>query len=150
MNNNEPLVKNFDKWNELAKVLNNLETPLYNKKLKKYFFHPREIWFCSVGVNIGVEICGKNKDFERPILIIKKSGRRFVCLPLTSQKPNNPDFYFDISYTDPNTKKLVESYIFTTNFITLDVNRLQRRIRKLNTYEFNDILKKAKDYLDEF
>ncbi len=150
MSKNNTLIKDFDGWNTLAKQLENVKSPLFNEKLKKYLFHPREIWFCSIGTNIGSEICGKNTEYERPVLIIKKSGRGFVCLPLTSKKPKNPDFYFDISYTDPVNNDFIESYVLITNFVTYDVNRLQRRIRKLNNFEFNHILKKAKDYLKEF
>ena len=34
--------------------------------------HPkeREIWWCSVGLNVGTEIYGKGEDFARPVLII--------------------------------------------------------------------------------
>jgi mRNA interferase MazF len=136
MNKNEPIVKDFDGWNELAKKLENIKSPIFHKKLKKYLFHPREIWFCSIGTNIGVEICGKNKEFERPVLVLKKSGRQFVCLPLTSQKPNNPDFYIDISYTNPINKETVNSYVVITSPITCDVNRLQRKVRKISPQDF--------------
>jgi mRNA interferase MazF len=136
MNNNEPLVKDFDGWNELAKKLENIKSPIFHKKLKKYLFHPREIWFCSIGTNIGVEICGKNKEFERPVLVLKKSGRQFVCLPLTSQKPNNQDFYTDISYTNPINNVTVNSYVIITSPITCDVNRLQRKVRKISPQDF--------------
>ncbi len=135
-----PLIKDFDSWNELAKKLDTLNSPLFNKKLKKYFFHPREIWFCSIGTNIGVEICGKNQEFERPVLILRKSGRQFICLPLTSKKPKNPDFYFDISYTNPITNEFVESYVLVTSPITCDVNRLQRKVRKISPQDYEAIL----------
>lgn len=149
MNKNETLTtytKNFDGWNNLAKQLDKIKSPLFNKKLKKYLFHPREIWYCSLGVNIGVEICGKHTMFERPVLIIKKSGRQFICLPLTSQKPKNEAFYFDISFIDPERKNKVESYVIITSLLTLDVNRLQRKIRKLNPADFEEIVKKSKEY----
>lgn len=150
MSKNNILVKDFDGWNSLAKQLENVKSPLFNSKLKKYLLHPREIWFCSLGINIGVEVCGKHTMFERPILVLKKSGRQFICLPLTSQKPRNEDFYYDISFKDPNNGVFVESYVIITTLLTLDVNRLQRKIRKLQPDTFNSILKKSKDYLNEF
>lgn len=35
-------------------------------------FYEREIWWCSLGVNIGFEQDGTNDLFERPVLVIKK------------------------------------------------------------------------------
>ena len=83
------------------------------------------------------------------VLIIKKSGRQFVCLPLTSKKPKNELFYFDISFVDEKTNEVVNSYVITTNFLTFDVNRLQRKTRKLKSNLFNLVLEKSKNYLNE-
>jgi mRNA interferase MazF len=131
--------KDFDGWNQLAKELDQKQCHLFDVNTKKYIFRTREIWFCSVGVNIGTEICGKNLEFERPILVINRSHRTFVCLPLTSKKPKFEHLYVDISYID-NSGVLVESYVLTSNPISYDVNRLQRKIRKLSSHNFNKIL----------
>ena len=46
-----------------------------------------EIWWCRIGENVGNEICGKGKDFLRPVLIIRKlSKTNFIGVPLTSQR----------------------------------------------------------------
>ena len=46
-----------------------------------------EIWWCKIGENVGTEICGKGKDFLRPVLIINKLSRyNFIGVPLTSKK----------------------------------------------------------------
>ncbi|MBQ2654967.1 MAG: type II toxin-antitoxin system PemK/MazF family toxin [Methanobrevibacter sp.] len=46
-----------------------------------------EIWWCRIGENVGNEICGKGKDFLRPVLIIKKINKNnFIGVPLTSKK----------------------------------------------------------------
>ena len=85
-------IKDFDQWNAKKK--------LFDKKQlsKKLYFHEREIWWCSVGVNIGVEMDGKNHDFERPILIVKKfNGMMFWGVPLTS-KPKKHPYSFEIKH----------------------------------------------------
>ena len=48
--------------------------------------HEGEIWWASLGENVGVEINGKSRLFTRPVLIFKKlcSGFYFV-IPLTTQ-----------------------------------------------------------------
>ena len=35
-------------------------------------FQEREMWWCSVGVNIGHEMDGKNQFYNRPMLIVHK------------------------------------------------------------------------------
>lgn len=50
------------------------------------YFSEREIWWSSLGVNIGYEQDGKNDNFERPILILKKFSRDILwALPITSK-----------------------------------------------------------------
>lgn len=35
-------------------------------------FSEGQIWWAALGKNVGVEINGKNKDFSRPVVILKK------------------------------------------------------------------------------
>ena len=47
----------------------------------------QKIWWCSVGTNVGAEICGKGKTRNRPVLILKKLSKRlFLGIPFTSKK----------------------------------------------------------------
>lgn len=32
-----------------------------------------DIWWCSIGENVGVEINGKSEFFSRPVLVLKKT-----------------------------------------------------------------------------
>jgi mRNA interferase MazF len=137
--------KDFDGWNEYKKKLEVKVSGLYDKVRKKFRFKSGEVWYCSIGVNIGSEICGKNQDFERPVLVVRKSGRHFVGLPLTSEKPNNPLFYYDISYKF--NQKEIKSYILTANPKSFDVLRLSRKVRRLNDSDFEKIKIKLSDYL---
>ncbi len=77
--------KDFEKWNLLQKQIETNLPP---------FFHEREIWWCSLGANIGVEEDGKNELFERPVLILRKFNKEMCWgLPLTTRKKEGP-FYF--------------------------------------------------------
>lgn len=81
-------MKDFDTWNGLKKELN--DTSLKRNP------HIGEIWWCSIGVNVGSEEDGKNDLFERPILIIKKFSREMVwVLPVTSSMKDSP-YYFNL------------------------------------------------------
>ena len=51
-------IKDFDKWNNSKKLI--------NENNRQVFGYPREVWWCSLGVNVGSEIDGKNEeDFKR-------------------------------------------------------------------------------------
>lgn len=69
--------KDFDAWNKKKKHID-----CYNKYP---FFRVREVWWCVLGINIGVEANGKNYYFERPVLILKRiNSQSAFVLPISS------------------------------------------------------------------
>ena len=71
--------KDFDGW---IKVKSNIHSAGIFHNIKE-----GEIWWCSMGINVGVEIDGKQEFFLRPVLIIKKLSRySFMGIPLTSKE----------------------------------------------------------------
>ena len=78
MNNQEIEGKHFAEWIKLKGHLH------YAGRVRT--FKEGEIWWCSIGENVGVEINGKGSQFTRPVLILKKLSRlSFIGVPLTSQ-----------------------------------------------------------------
>lgn len=83
-------VKKHDDWNTFKKNLEDKELP------KSLYFNPREVWYCSIGHNVGQEEDGKGSDFSRPVVIIKRFGPSlFIGVPLTSQVKTVP-YYFGV------------------------------------------------------
>ena len=75
--------KEFDRWNRKKKALHETDFTDY--------VHEREVWWCALGVNVGVEADGKHDNFERPVLVLRKFNRESVLvLPLTSRVRENP------------------------------------------------------------
>jgi mRNA interferase MazF len=112
----EEYFKDFDKWNEIAKTVD------LNNKNRKVFFREQEIWWCSVGVNIGSEIDGKNDLFERPVLIIRKINKDLLLVaPLTS-KIKKDDFRILTSCDG------IDSQILLFQCRVISVQRLIKRI----------------------
>lgn len=75
----------FNAWNRFKIQLNLQDKP-------PVFFNEREIWWASLGLNIGQEIDGKNRDFGRPVLILKKYSKNLCfVLPLTTQINQNKE-----------------------------------------------------------
>ena len=63
-------------------------------------FQEREIWWCSVGVNVGHEKDGKNQFYNRPVLIVRKFNPHiFFGVPLTTKIKQNP-YYFPMRFKD--------------------------------------------------
>lgn len=96
-------IKDFDNWNDEKKRINNINPPL--------FFHTREVWWCKLGINVGFEQDGKNKQFSRPVVILKTySINAALIIPLTS-KNKKGTYYFDIGKVDGRSAKAVLSQI---------------------------------------
>lgn len=58
------------------------------------YFREGEVWWASLGINIGHEQDGKNQNFERPLLIIKKFNQYVLwAIPLTSQIKEENIYY---------------------------------------------------------
>lgn len=71
--------KNFYRWSrEKIRIENNKEIlPI---------FHEQEIWWCSIGINIGDEEDGKNTFYERPVLVVRKFSNKLAwVVPLTTK-----------------------------------------------------------------
>lgn len=82
--------KNHDDWNTYKKMLDGKPAP------HSVYFYKREVWFCSIGHNIGFEEDGKGAEYSRPVVIIKRCGPNlFIGVPLTS-KIKTDKYYFGI------------------------------------------------------
>ena len=71
-------IKDFDAWNEKKKALNEAEPPP--------IFKERDIWWCSLGINVGSEEDGKHENFERPAVIFRIfDDSTLWVIPLTTK-----------------------------------------------------------------
>ncbi len=128
-------MKYFDLWNKEKKRTD-------SRKLDyDFFYHEREVWWCSVGVNVGVETDGKHDNFERPVLVVRKFNKdMFWGLPLTRNEKAG-DFYQKITYGEEI------SWVALSQLKTFSTKRLLRKISKISAGEFEIIHKKLKDLL---
>ena len=84
-------IKNYLDWTRVKTKTNNFGE--YPRNLKV-----RQIRWCRIGENIGTEEDGKNKNYTRPVLIVKICGpKSFFGVPLTSRvdKGEKP-YYFSL------------------------------------------------------
>lgn len=95
--------KNFDAWNTEKKTLD-AQSPTF-------FFHAREVWWCKLGVNVGFEQDGKNKQFARPVVVLKKySTNACLVVPLTSREKIGT-YYFALGEVDGRSARAVLSQL---------------------------------------
>ena len=70
-------IKRFSEWMPVKSGLD-------ERKHEPPLFKEREVWWCSTGENVGVEISGKGRYFRRPVLVLRKlDAFTFIGLPLT-------------------------------------------------------------------
>ncbi len=85
--------KDFQEWHKKKTIIEHSDG-------ERVFFHEREVWWCSVGANIGFEQDGKGARFARPVLVFKKFNKEvFWALPL-STRPKKGKFYAPIKMQD--------------------------------------------------
>jgi mRNA interferase MazF len=131
--------KDFKNWHNKKEVL--------DKGLIRPFFHEREIWFCSLGANVGYEQDGNGEDFQRPVIILKKFNNEiFWGIPLTKLKrkinKNSDKYYFIFSFI-----KDVKSAAILSQIRLIDGKRLSRVIGFIAKDEFKILTKKLKELI---
>ena len=125
-------LKSFKEWFKL-------KISLWNKE-SKVVFKQGDIWWCSLGVNLGEEIFGKGTKFTRPVLIFRKfTSNSFLGLPLTKQEKKGT-WYVEITIHEE------KRWVMLNQARVLDKKRLTSRIGVLDDAD----LKKVKDRFLEF
>ena len=93
--------KDFKKWHEKKKILNERED------IDNIFFREKEVWWTALGVNIGFEQDGKGEGFRRPVLILKKFNKYAVLIvPLTTKIKKDNKYYISCSIVDDSTLRM--------------------------------------------
>ncbi len=91
-----------------------------------------------IGLNIGVEEDGKNNNFERPVLIIKKFNEKMMfCIPLTTQVKES-------KYMAIYELKGLKYGAKLSQMKLIDSKRLIRKVDVLDLEQFKFIIKSLK------
>jgi mRNA interferase MazF len=119
--------KDFTKWFLLKQSAHGAESGA--------LFHEREIWWCKIGANVGFEIDGGGKDFERPVIVIKKFNLdTCIVIPLTA-KTKTGKYYFPIGTINGRDATVILSQIRL-----IDRKRLAEKIETLPKVKFKELL----------
>ncbi len=108
----------------------------------RLFFHEREVWFTSLGLNIGFEQDGKGNNFLRPVLVLKRFSQEVLwCIPLTKRQKEGR-YYFPFILNDK------VSVAILSQMRLIDSKRLQYKIGDIDKKFFTQIKEKLKLLLE--
>jgi mRNA interferase MazF len=125
--------KDFDGWIEKKKQSH------YRKTLPP-MFKERDIWWVSVGVNVGFEEDGKNENFVRPVLVLKKFNREiFLGVPLSTKLKDNK-YYVPITVTEKTVSALISQIrVFSSR-------RIWNKLAELDKGDYALVLEEIKKF----
>ena len=125
-------IKTLQDWCKLKSVLWRKET--------KIIFKQGDIWWCSLGMNLGEEVIGKGLKFTRPVLIYRKfTSNSFLGLPLTKQEKKGT-WYVEITIHGE------KRWVMLNQARVLDKKRLTSRIGALDSTDFNKVKSKFLEF----
>ncbi len=125
----------YDKWNEVKKTL--------STKKKMVSFKNRDIFWMSIGKNLGYETFGKGENFVRPVLVFKKFSRNtFLGIPLTTAIKND---IFHYEFNIKNSSKI--NYASLSQIRVFDVSRIGNKLDKMSIQDFHKLKIKLSELL---
>ena len=128
-------MKKFDIWNEVKKKT--------EENKRKLGIKPRDIFWAKIGQNIGSEEYGKNDNFARPVIIIRKlTHDLFIGIPLTSTIKNN-DYFHSFEYTN-KSNGLTKNSAMILQFRTFSIKRLMNKTGVISKKDFEVVIEKSK------
>ncbi len=128
------VAKDFDSWNLHKKNI-------HQNGVNKYYSQ-QEIWWCSLGTNIGFEEDGSGFVGERPVLILRGFNRH-ICLmvPLTTAYKHN-EFYLNIGLVDGRV-----AFAIISQIRLIDTKRLINKLGVVSGETFLKIRKAVRDLI---
>jgi len=127
-------MKKYDEWNEIKK-----STQCSKRKLG---IKPRDIFWAKIGQNIGSEEYGKNGNFTRPVIIIRKlTSDLFIGVPLTSTLKSN-DYFHSFEYEN-KTNGLTKNSAMILQLRTFSIKRLMNKTGVINKEDFDIVVEKS-------
>ena len=116
--------ENFDSWNNIKKDM--------HQNKNRVHFRQGEIWFVSIGQNIGYEVYGKGEKFLRPVVIFRKINKNtFLAIPLTSK-----------------IKEDKQNSAILSQVKTIDAKRLAYKTGNLDRNVFENLEKSFVEFFD--
>jgi mRNA interferase MazF len=130
--------KDFSSWHLLKSKL--------HRKHKAPTFQEREIWWCSIGLNVGFESDGKNRLFNRPVLVVRKFNQRlFWGIPLSTKMKDNPYYHRFTFDGKPQAAMLTHLRLYDSKRMTHKMGQLPKGQFRPIVHAISDVLHKQQN-----
>lgn len=97
------------------------------------YFAERELWWSSLGENVGDEVNGKHDVFERPVIVVKKLSRNLLfAIPVTT-RPKQGSWFHYFRFRDE------DRWVVLAQARVISSKRLVRRMGIVNPDTLTDI-----------
>lgn len=128
--------KDFDGWNRKKKQID-------ARRRDGAHCHEREIWWCSIGVNVGSEQHSQTKDFGRPIIVIRRFTEDiFLGVPLTTKIKDWIPFRFRLMIGDtPNDAHVLQMRAYDRKRLVRQIGIVPQDVFVLLTSIIRDAIK---------
>lgn len=118
--------KDFDKWIVKKKYL-------HNRNVFPPLFKERDIWWVSIGINVGYEEDGKHDKYIRPVLVLRKFNRElFLGIPMSTKLKENP-YYKTVTVNNQLVSVLI------SQVRVFSAKRIQDKLAELDKGDFQRI-----------
>lgn len=128
------MAKDFNSWNSMKQKI---DVAAQNK-----FYHERDVWWCSLGVNIGFEQDGTGHLNDRPVLVLKSLGKNMCfVVPLTSSLRKH-SLRIPIGIIQGR-----EASAIVSQMRVVDTRRLTYKVKRIEVSMFEVVRKAVRDLL---
>ena len=110
-----------------------LKERLHNTDHKAPFVSERDMWWVSLGENVGSEMNGKSDRFSRPALILKKLAHGFYLIAPTTTQKHDGTWYVRIQLDKQ------DEYVCLNQIRTIDYRRLHSKLGQIDTDNFQKV-----------
>lgn len=127
----------LDQWNTLKKKVS-------TRDHKPPFVSEREIWWVSIGENVGSEVNGKSDLFSRPAIVFKKLSHSFYYVIPTTTQDKAGSWFVPFRHKERNMVACLHQAR------AVDHRRLSSKLGQLDTDDFIRIVQSFKAlYVEE-
>ncbi len=120
------MLKRFRQWFQLKETLHGSEH-------RPPFVSERDLWWASIGENVGSEMNGKSKRFSRPVLILKKLAHGFYLVAPTTTQQREGSWYVHVRMQEQ------DEYVCLNQMRTIDYRRLSSKLGQIDTDDFKNV-----------
>ena len=108
-----------------------LKERLHTSDHKPPFVSERDVWWISLGENVGSEMNGKSDKFTRPALVLKKLAHGFYLVAPTTTQERKGSWYVHIKLGNK------DEYVCLNQIRTVDHRRFYSKLGQIDTDNFD-------------